>query len=662
MKRSEIAIIAAILLLAAGLRVYRLDQLPPGLHYDEAFNATMAHRVLTGIERPIFFTEDLTEEPMAIYVTALAFGVLGETTFTIRLVSALAGIATVAALYALARALFPPSPAERGRAGVGVSLLAAFTLAILYWHVNFSRLGMEPIFTPLMLTLAFAFLWRAISGQRSAVSAILSGIFFAATLYTYKAALFVPILFTAFIGLEVLLDRKFWAQNGRGLVILVGVAILVFAPLGIYLGTHPEQFWERPSTVASPSVATIADNAIKVAEMFFLRGDENPRSNLPGRPALDPFLAIGFVVGIIACLARIRQRASRLLLLWLGVMSLPSVLTDFAPHFGRNIAATPAIALITAFGFATILRKIDRRPTTDDGSATTGDKRSLTDDRWRLSTVYCLLLTGLAFSAFSTARDYFAIWGARTGSFDSFDAGYLTLAQKLRDRPASETIYLSPVDAQHYTIQFGLARRVAHSFDGRHALVLAPPGASATYGIVTRDDPRSLARLRAIFPDARVIETLGDYTGSAYATIVRVEGAAKIAPQKIVNARLGAGIELMGYDLARAGDAITLIVYWSCLAETRENYTVFAHLVGAQGLVAQDDTQPGRGSSPTARWQIGQVIADEHRLNVAALPRGEYQIEIGMYHLETGARVRVRDANGAPMESDRVVFERITVP
>ncbi|MEW5719895.1 MAG: glycosyltransferase family 39 protein [Chloroflexota bacterium] len=648
----EILALTALLLLAAFLRVCQLDQLPPGLHYDEAFNATMAHRVLTGVERPIFFTEDMTEEPMAIYVTALAFGLFGETPWALRLVSALAGIATIAALYALARALF------HSRA---TAALATFVLAILYWHVNFSRLGMEPIFTPLMLTLAGVFLWRAVTSETKSASKsrithhvslfILSGIFFGATLYTYKAALFAPILFAAFVGLEILLDRKFWAQNGRGLIILVIAAVLVFSPLGLYLATHPEQFFERPGTVAALDATTLADNALKVAGMFFLRGDDNPRSNLSGRPALDPFLALGFIIGVLACFARIRQRESRFLLLWLVVMILPSVLTDFAPHFGRSIGVTPAIALIVASGFATIVEKVRAAP------------------RAILFTVYCLLFTGLAFSTFTTARDYFTIWGARTGLFDSFDAGYLALAEKLRDRPASEVIYLSPVDKDYYTIQFGLAWRDARSFDGRRVLVVPPPGITATYGIVTRDDPRSIARLRAIFPAARALETIGDYTGKPYATLVRVEGGARLAPQKIVNARLGDAIELIGHDIARDGDTLVLTVYWSCLAETREDYTVFAHLIGVinpatqSPVWAQDDTRPGRGTFPTSRWQTGEVIVDEYRLTLPPnLPRGEYQIEIGMYNLATGARVQVVDANGASMESNRVIFERIAIP
>lgn len=646
---------AAIILLALFLRVHALVHLPPGLHFDEAFNATMAYRVMTGIERPIFFTEDMTEEPMAIYVTALAFALFGERAWTLRLVSALAGTLTVVALYALARAWF------RSR---GIAALAAFTLAILYWHINFSRLGMEPIFTPLMLTLAMMFLWRALHSptkQQSASGVVLAGVFLAATLYTYKAALFVPILLGGFIASEALADRKFLAQRARRVVFIVIVAILVFAPLGIYLATHPEQFFERPSSVAAFDVTTMLDHALKVAGMFFVRGDANPRSNLPERPALDPFLALGFIAGVGVGLARWQRREARWMLLWLGVMSAPSIVTDFAPHFGRNIAATPALALVVAYGFAWLFA---RRRRTEDHSPPTADRRLPTAD-YLLHPAYYLLLVGLAFSTFSAARDYFVVWGARTGAFDSFDVGYLTLAQKLRERP--ETIYLSPVDAHHYTIQFGLARRAARSFDGRYALVLPPPNVAAAYGIVTRDDPHTLARLQALYADVRVLETIDDFTGAPYAAIVRIEGAPRLAPQRSVNARMGDAIELIGYDWAREGEYILVTVYWRARDEMREDYTVFVHLVGARNprtqssVWTQDDTQPARGSYPTSRWQRGEIIVDEYRLRVAGLPRGEYRVEIGIYNLHTGARLRV-EAGDAPMESDRVVFERITVP
>jgi hypothetical protein len=127
----------------------------------------------------------------------------------------------------------------------------------------------------------------------------------------------------------------------------------------------------------------------------------------------------------------------------------------------------------------------------------------------------------------------------------------------------------------------------------------------------------------------------------------------------------------MGYDWAREDSrgAISLTVYWRSAAETRADYTVFVHLLGATNpatqspIWAQDDTRPGRGSFPTPSWRPGEVIVDDYRLTIPAdIARGDYQIELGMYTLETGARVRMVDANGAPMENNRVLLERISLP
>ena len=68
---------AALLLitaLAAFLRFWQLDRIPPGFHYDEAFEALEAWRVLTRPGyHPIFFPGNFGVEPMFIYLTALAF-------------------------------------------------------------------------------------------------------------------------------------------------------------------------------------------------------------------------------------------------------------------------------------------------------------------------------------------------------------------------------------------------------------------------------------------------------------------------------------------------------------------------------------------------------------------------------------------------------------
>ena len=50
----ELSLVLGLLILAAALRFIRLDQLPPGLYHDEAYEGLDALRVLDG-QTPIYF-------------------------------------------------------------------------------------------------------------------------------------------------------------------------------------------------------------------------------------------------------------------------------------------------------------------------------------------------------------------------------------------------------------------------------------------------------------------------------------------------------------------------------------------------------------------------------------------------------------------------------
>jgi hypothetical protein len=90
-------------------------------------------------------------------------------------------------------------------------------------------------------------------------------------------------------------------------------------------------------------------------------------------------------------------------------------------------------------------------------------------------------------------------------------------------------------------------------------------------------------------------------------------------------------------------------------------YTVFVHLVDAQGRVAaQHDSEPGGGELPTTSWLPGEVIADPHLLAVAGgLPPGQYVVQAGVYDARTGARLPIRSASGE-VRGDVVELGRIT--
>ncbi len=130
-------------------------------------------------------------------------------------------------------------------------------------------------------------------------------------------------------------------------------------------------------------------------------------------------------------------------------------------------------------------------------------------------------------------------------------------------------------------------------------------------------------------------------------------------------AHLANGVELLGYQLfdktgrpveVLPGDeALTLELYWRARQKVSRDYTVFAHLVGqaynpltAGPVWAGHDSQPVSEGYPTSQWFVDQVVVDRHPLVWdPSAPEGDYELEVGMYLLETMERVPIVDGDGA---------------
>ena len=128
---------------------------------------------------------------------------------------------------------------------------------------------------------------------------------------------------------------------------------------------------------------------------------------------------------------------------------------------------------------------------------------------------------------------------------------------------------------------------------------------------------------------------------------------------------LGDQVRLLGYDLDRSavepGGTIRLTLYWQALRGMGEDYTVFTHLLGGDNLIwGQMDSQPLGALVPTSAWFVGMVVADRYDIIIAPdAPPGEYQIEVGMYLLETMERLAAVDADGRRLADDRVLLAPI---
>jgi len=663
----ELVALILIVVVAAFFRFYSLDDLPPGLHYDEAFYGIDALSILQRGEYPIFFVENFGREPLFSYLVAISFYLLGVSALSIRAVSAVAGTLTVLPLYFLVKEIFSQEEDSVSRYR---GLLAAFILATSYWHVNFSREGLRAILVPLFGVLAFYFLWRGIRRGED-VSFACSGFFLGASPYTYQAARLLPPFLILFLVYCLFLNRGFWRGYGRGLLLLFAVALITFAPLGCYFLRHPVDFTLRAgqASVVTPgqgwekAARTILTNTAKSLAMFSLRGDDDPRNNLPGRPALDGFLSLGFLLGSTLALVRIRKPEYAFLIFWLGIMLLPTIVSDYAPHYKRAIGVTPALAVLTANGILALKEGVQRFTR----------RKTMFIQRGVYFITLLAIGAGLVGSALDTYRDYFMTWGKGDGLYYSFDVGMVSMAEYVGRLPSDEKVYLSPLRATLPTLVFTLREEGRlKSYDGRLCQVLPSHSEGATtYLVVVREDGRSLALLQRYWPQGDVVKEFLDWEGGSYAVAYRVPfgSAMAVEPRHPMEVNLDDKVRLLGYDLEaesyKPGQVIGLTLYWQALTAVEKDYTVFTHLLGSYNpltdgpLWGGHDSRPGGGTYPTTVWEAGEIVIDEYDIPIQAdVPPGEYQLEVGMYYLATMERLPVLDDSGA-VRDDRILLGRL---
>ena len=103
---AERILLPIILLVALLLRVYRLQEVPAGVDYDEAGNFILAGEIAAGQSRPIFIRAYAGREALFYWLAAGTMRLLGRTLLSFRLAAALCGVGSVLLAYLLAREMF----------------------------------------------------------------------------------------------------------------------------------------------------------------------------------------------------------------------------------------------------------------------------------------------------------------------------------------------------------------------------------------------------------------------------------------------------------------------------------------------------------------------------------------------------------------------------
>lgn len=384
-----VVILLALALAAVTLRFYRLNELPPGLYFDEGANGLNALQVLQG-KHAIYFPDNFGREPLGIYLIALAVSIMGRTELAVRIPTALASAGTVFAVFWLGRLLFGQDGAS-GRAtpwrGLLLGGLGAGLLAVSLAQTIIGRTTFRVNYLPLLLTLCLGLLWEGWTRHcrwRVALAGACAGLL----AYTYIAARITPFLFLLF-GLSFLLawgkseteegtgdyaslahrfssiNSRLWAELPLA-SIFMGIASVVAAPILLYFVLHPDHFFLRsgqlsvfqPGVHLIASLGTLFANTLEHLLAFGVRGDLSWRHNYPVQPMLNLWETFFFWLGVVTAVVRRKQPAFRLLLLWLVLLLLPAMLSSDGnvPHFLRMLGATPAIYLLAGVGLWATIR------------------------------------------------------------------------------------------------------------------------------------------------------------------------------------------------------------------------------------------------------------------------------------------------------------------
>lgn len=612
-----------ILLLAALMRLVSLRDMPPGLAQDEVLDAGIARLIRLG-QHALFFREGYGHEPLYHYLAAPFAPLLGANVLAVRLPSVILGLILVALTMRWARREFGSVAAAT--AGIG--------LAISWWPIVFSRIGIRPILEPVLLVAA-AWFWPR--------RPWLAGLFLGLTVYSYTPARVVyllPLLFCLYWIAQAKLTPPPLAASPRpplaaSLTVLFA-ALTLAIPLYLTLRADPS-LQQRVDQLSGPVDALLQGDIQPIwattwatLGVFSFTGDPRWTYTLPGHPLFDAFTALFFYGGLLLALSRAwRQPKYAFILIWLGVGLLPSAITPDAPSTVRLVGAMPVVYLLPGLAVKWIY---DLRLTIDDWIS------RLRITRYAFSLI---LMALFAINLTRTVRDGFGRWSADLKTGLNYQTVVLEVARHWQKEPLgpllmADTFY-EPIDQETLDLNLGYHLPVRWVQGGK-AIVFPVEGAGRLY--VPEFAPPDVFLLEAAGLSNPVFQNDRRPFFAVYALPV-----APVIPVITPTVTFAEAVTLLGYQvLPRVStEPYQLLTYWRVepfpegVAGLPWDLAIFVHLVRRDGtMVAQADGLDAAAMT----LQPGDIFIQLNTLTLPeSLPGNTYSLQLGLYTRSDGRRL-----------------------
>lgn len=349
-------LLGAVLLLALLVRVVNVTGNPAGFFADEAALGYNAYTILNsgtdeyGEPWPILFRsfEDY-KLGVSVYATVPFVAVFGLTELAVRLVGVTFGLLAIIGTFLLASAIF------KSRA---VGLSAALFLAILPWHIHYSRTGFGEMISFLpFLTLSLYLFLRGLEKNELWLA---SGAVLGLTLHTYRAAwIAVPTL----LLLLGLMYRRELMSNWRMAAYSVVIVALISLPLLVHLETTQLDRSQQAGILALQLEGSELINTVIGQyrmhfsyDFLFENGDGwvITRHYLPEFGHLFKFQIPLMLLGLLGIVAK-PTREKMIVLTLVVLFPLAGALSDLSPISSRSILGTIAAAMLTGYGLVVLL-------------------------------------------------------------------------------------------------------------------------------------------------------------------------------------------------------------------------------------------------------------------------------------------------------------------
>lgn len=388
LKGKGLRILLLILILAAFLRLWRIDQIPVSLFGDELDVGYHAYSILktgkdySGNFMPLHFHSFAEwRTPLYLYSAVPTVAIFGISPLGVRLPATVFGILGVWFFYLLVKVFTKKE---------NLSLLSAFLLAISPWHIQYSRAGFEVTQMLALYLGGIYFFYRAV--KENGKYLIPAAFLLALTPWVYSTAKF-------FLPFTLLVIFSIWFKElkkipAKQIVISFLVFVVVALPitLSTLFGGGTARFqnlsiFTDPTTIPEIGSDRLQDARVRdpgvqlgiqpslVDRIFhnkiiswsgiffrnylqsfstnflFIKGDLNLRHSV-GDGELYRFDIIFLLLGIVFFLTRpIDRKVKLFLFLWLITAPVPAALTrDGGTHATRLFFLLPVLISIVAMG------------------------------------------------------------------------------------------------------------------------------------------------------------------------------------------------------------------------------------------------------------------------------------------------------------------------